>query len=71
MGQFQEKDVIRILIKISNQCDFQFLNADRKLKKLTHALKKKKKTQTTKKSTSILGRHPRRQEKKKQAIASK
>lgn len=69
MEQFQEKDVIRILMKMSSQCDFQLLNADRKLKKLTHALKKK--PQTTKKSTSILGRHPRRQEKRKQAIASK
>lgn len=28
-------------MKMSSQCDFQLLNADRKLKKLTHALKKK------------------------------
>lgn len=70
MEQFQEKDVIRILMKMSNQCDFQFLNADRKLKKLTHALKKKNKTKTPN-NKEINFHPPRRQEKKKQAIASK
>lgn len=69
MEQFQEKDVIRILMKISNQCDFQFLNADRKLRKLTHALKKNK--TKTPNNKEINFHPPRRQEKKKQAIASK